>query len=162
FERMLTASMQDLVEEYFEDEAVRGGFIQAQDVGDPAAPGSVFCYAHIKCNLFTRPEDYGIVKGGMGGITAAMARAAGEQGAEIRAGAEVERLLIEAGRAIGVRLADGSEIRSRIVVSNADPKRPFLRLVGPEHLPGDFARQVGRLKTGAAYLKFHAALRALP
>src|SRR5438477_343774 len=76
FERMLTGSMQDLVEELFEDEAIRGAFIQAQDVGDPAAPGSVFCYAHIKCNVFSRPEDVGIVKGGMGGITTAMARAA--------------------------------------------------------------------------------------
>src|SRR5207248_167369 len=97
-------------EELFEDEAIRGAFIQAQDVGDPAAPGSVFCYAHIKCNLFSRLEDVGIVKGGMGGITTAMARAAQEFGAEIRTGVEVERILVEGGRAIGVRLADGTEI----------------------------------------------------
>jgi phytoene dehydrogenase-like protein len=162
FERLLTASMQDLVEEFFEDEAIRGAFIQAQDAGDPAAPGSALCYAYIKCNTFSKPENVGIVQGGMGAITQAMARAAREAGAEIRTGVEVERLLIESGRALGVRLADGTEIRARCVVSNADPKRTFLHLVGAEQLPAEFVRQVERLKTRAAYLKFHAVLRDLP
>jgi phytoene dehydrogenase-like protein len=162
FERLLTASMRDLVEEWFEDEAVRGALIQAQDAGDPAAPGSALCYAYIKCNVFSRPEDIGIVRGGMGGITQAMARAARAAGAEIRTGAVVECVLIEDGTARGARLTDGSEIRARVVVSNADPKRTFLRLVGAEHLPAAFVRQVERLKTDAAYLKFHAALSDLP
>jgi phytoene dehydrogenase-like protein len=162
FERMLTASMKDLVEDFFEDEAVQGAFIHAHDIGDPAAPGGVFCYAHIKCNLFSRPEDSGIPKGGMGNITQAMARSAQAAGAEIHTGVEVQRVLVESGQAVGVRLADGTEMRSRLVVSNADPKRTFLRLVGAEHWPADFVRQVERLKTSAAYFKFHAALRDLP
>jgi phytoene dehydrogenase-like protein len=162
FERLLTAGMQDLVEEFFEDEAVRGAFIQAQDAGDPAAPGSALCYAYIKCNAFSKPENVGIVRGGMGGITQAMARAAREAGAELRTGVAVERLLIESGRALGARLADGTEIRARVVLSNADPKRTFLRLVGTEHLPPEFVGRVERLKTRAAYLKFHAVLRDLP
>src|SRR5438132_7634529 len=73
---LVGASMEDVVTEFFEDEAVRGAFIQAHDAGDPSAPGSAWVYAYIKCNTFTPPENIGIVKGGMGAITAAMAAAA--------------------------------------------------------------------------------------
>lgn len=162
FDRLLTASMKDVVAEFFESEAVRGTFIQAQDVGDPAAPGSAWCYAYIKCNIFSRPENVGIVKGGMGGITQALAAAARTRGATLQTGVEVEHILVTDGKACGAALADGTEIRSRIVVSNADPKRTFLKLVGREHLDADFVQRVERLKTEAAYLKFHAALRGLP
>ena len=70
--------------------------------------------------------------------------------------------MIEDGKACGVVLEDGTEIRSRIVVSNADPKRTFLKLVPPEHLSPNFVKSTTRLKTNAAYLKFHAALNDLP
>ena len=72
-------------------------------------------------------------------------------------------MLVEAGDcARGVELSDGEVIASRVVLSNADPKRTYLRLVGAEHLDNAFRRQVERLKTRASYLKFHAALRELP
>src|ERR1700730_9674532 len=98
----------------------------------------------------------------MGGITKAVAAAARSYGATIQTGMVVERVLVEEGRVAGVRLIDGTEIRSQVVVSNADPKRTFLHLVGSEHLPADFFRKVERLKANAAYLKFHAALNRLP
>src|SRR5205807_5319386 len=77
---LVGASMEDVVTEFFEDEAVRGAFIQAHDAGGPAAPGSACVYAYIKCNTFTLPENIGIVKGGMVGISAAMAAAARASG----------------------------------------------------------------------------------
>ena len=161
-DRLLTASMKDIVTEFFESEAIRGAFIQAQDVGDPATPGSAWCYAYIKCNTFSKPENVGIVRGGMGGITQALAAAARVRGATLQTSVEVERIVVADGKACGVRLADGTEIRSRVVVSNADPKRTFLKLIDLEHLDADFVRRVERLKTSAAYLKFHAALSGLP
>jgi phytoene dehydrogenase-like protein len=161
-DRLLTASVEDLVTEFFEDEAIRGAFIHAHDVGDASASGSAWCLTYIKCNEFTPVENLGIVKGGMGGITQAMAAAARSFGATLRTGAAVSRILIEDGAAIGARLDDGTEIRARLVVSNADPKRTFLGLVGDEHLPPAFRQGVRRLKTNAAYLKFHAALDRLP
>jgi phytoene dehydrogenase-like protein len=159
---LLTTSMRDLVGEYFEDEAVQGAFVHAHDVGDPAAAGSALGVAYIKCNELTPHENIGIVKGGMGSITRAMAAAARSRGATLETGATVSRLLVENGAATGVRLADGGEVRARFVVSNADPKRTFLGLIDEEHLPADFLRRVRRLKTAAAYLKFHAALDRLP
>ena len=121
-ERLLQVSMKEVVCSFFESDPVRGTFVHAHDVGDPAAPGSAWCYAYIKCNLLGRHRDKGIVRGGMGGITRAMARAARARGAVLREGAEVERVLVEDGRAAGVALADGTEIRARVVVSNADPQ----------------------------------------
>jgi phytoene dehydrogenase-like protein len=98
----------------------------------------------------------------MGTITQAMAAAARSYGATIKTGAAISKILVEDGAAIGVRLADGTEIHARTVASNADPKRTFQQLVDQDCLPQEFRRSVGRLKTNTAYFKFHAALSRLP
>lgn len=162
FQRLLTISMKELLTELFESTQVRAAFTHAHDVGDLTAPGSAWCYAHIKTSVRNKPEDVGLVHGGMGGITQAMARSAQSAGVIVQTGAEVDHILIEDGEACGVALVDGSQVRSRMVISNADPKRTFLKLVHPEHIDADFTRQIGQLKTDAAYLKFHASLRELP
>ena len=161
-QRLLTVSMKDLVTEFFDDVAIRGAFIQAQDVGDPAAAGSAWCYTHIKYDVFSRPEDVGLVKGGMGGLAQALAASAQTLGVTLQCSAGVEQILIENGKAIGVRLTDGTEVSGEIVVSNADPKHTLLSLVGRDRLPGEFFGRAERLKTNTAYLKFHAALNRLP
>ena len=162
FERLLLASMRDVATEFFESEPVRAAFIHAHDVGDPAAPGSAWCYAYIKCSVFSPPENVGLVSGGMGGITQAIAASARARGATLQTGIEVRRIGVEAGKAVGVILADGTEIRSRIVVSNADPKRTFLKLVEAKHLDPKFYERIAKLRTEAAYFKFHAALDGIP
>jgi phytoene dehydrogenase-like protein len=161
-ETLLTRPMWDLVHEHFESDLVRAHTLNAQDIGDPRAPGSALVYAYIKVNLRSAPGTVGIVKGGMGAITQAMARAAVEAGVSIRTDAEVSRVDVRNGRASGVVLRDGSRVAADAVVSNADPKRTFLRLVPPDALPGPFREQVAALSTRAAYFKFHAALRELP
>ena len=71
----------------------------------------------------------------MGAITQAMARSGRAHGVEYRTSAPVERILMEGGRAVGVRIEDGEEFRARFLLANTDPKRTFLRFVGREHLP---------------------------
>jgi phytoene dehydrogenase-like protein len=161
-ERLLTGSVTDVLEEHFESPQVKAALTRAWDAGDPDAPGSLFSVAYLWIDLFQADEDFGIVRGGMGGITRAMARAVESLGATIRTNAGVDRVLVEDGAARGVVLADGEIVEGRIVVSNADPKRTFLRLLGKHELPRPFAGRVERLRTRAAYLKFHAALRELP
>jgi phytoene dehydrogenase-like protein len=161
-ERLLFGSVTDLLDEYFDSEAVKGYLASAWDAGDPDAPGSLLSAIYPAVSLFTPDEYAGIVVGGMGGITRAMRRAVEAEGVAVRTGATVDSILIADGRAIGVRLADGEEIRARIVLSNADIKRTFLGLVPRAALPGEFVRRVERLQTRAAYYKFHAALDALP
>jgi len=98
----------------------------------------------------------------MGGITQALAATARARGVCLKTGVLVERITVEAGRATGVVLEDGTQIRSRIVVSNADPKHTCLKLLDPELIDPAFRQRIKNLKTNAAYLKFHAALSDLP
>ncbi len=161
-ERLLTGNVLDLLDEHFESPQVKALFVMAWDAGDPGSPGSLLHRAYDWMSLFTPDRYVGMVRGGMGGITQAMARSAEATGVTIRTGAEVAHMLVADGRAAGVSLTTGEEIRSRLVVSNADPKRTFLRLVPRSSLDPAFVGQVERLRTRAAYLKFHAALRELP
>jgi phytoene dehydrogenase-like protein len=161
-ERLLVGNVMDLLDEFFESPYVKALFVRAWDAGDPTAPGSLLSTTYLWTDLFTAPEDYGVVRGGMGGITQALARSATSAGAKIKTSAEVDHVLVEEGRARGVVLIDGEEISARRVISNADPKRTFLRLLQPGHLDSDFRGRVERLRTDAAYLKFHAALDRLP
>lgn len=161
-ERLLTVSMKELVCEYFEDESIRGSFISTQDVGDLAATGSAWCYNFFMCSLFSHPEHMGVVKGGMGSITQALASSVESEGVTIITDAVVEHILIKENTAIGIHLNDGTEIRSEIVVSNADPKRTLLTLIDHKQLPDDYFQNAKQLKTNVSYLKFHAALNRLP
>ena len=69
---------------------------------------------------------------------------------------------MEGGRATGVELEDGSTVAARVVVSNADPRRTFLGLVGREHLSESFARAVEALDFRSPSLKINLALDRLP
>ena len=162
FEKLLTTCHSDIVDEFFESEHVKGAVIHSGDHGNPHAVGSAYPSPFLPGDIDTEIRVVGIVKGGMGSITAAMAEYAKSRGANIRTGCEVRLVIVEQGKAKGVELTSGEEIRSDMVVSNADPKRTFLKLVESQHLTDDFRSQVARLKTEIAYLKFHAALDALP
>ena len=148
FETLLTRPMWDLAHEYFESDLMRAHAMNAQDLGDPRAPGSALIYAYIRVNLRSAPGTVGIVKGGMGSITQAMARAAVEAGVTIRTGVEVARVDVRNGRAAGVVLADGSHVSADAVVSNADPKRTFLRLVRRPHCQRSSASRSRRSPPG--------------
>jgi phytoene dehydrogenase-like protein len=161
-ERLLFGSVTDLLDEFFESDEVKGALTGAWDAGDPDAPGSLLSGIYPSISQFTPDENAGIVVGGMGGITASMRRAVEAKGVTVRVNAPVEQILIEDGRAAGVRLENGEEIASTLVLSNADIKRTFLRMVPRDVLPADFVRGVERLQTKAAYFKFHAALDELP
>jgi phytoene dehydrogenase-like protein len=105
---------------------------------------------------------WGFVRGGMGALTEALRRSAEAAGAEVRTNAEVSHVLVRDGQATGVVLADGAEHRARVVISNADPRRTFLGLVGREHLPSEFANQVDGYRCEGSSFKINLALGELP
>ncbi|MFZ0737043.1 MAG: NAD(P)/FAD-dependent oxidoreductase [Candidatus Acidiferrales bacterium] len=105
---------------------------------------------------------YGHVIGGMGSITQALAAAAQKFGAEIRTSAPVAKFDSRNGRARGVILEDGTEIESRLVLSNADPKRTFLGLVDAGELPPEFRRAVEGIKMAGPCAKVNFALSEEP
>lgn len=156
-ERLQRASIAELAGEHFSDQRVGAALMLVCDIGDPFAPGSAWSEAWWHTN-----EPNGsvpsVVVGGMGAITEAMARAAVEQGVEIRTESEVAEIRVADGRAAGVRLVDGSELSAGLVVSNADPKRTFLKLLADDAVEPSFRERISALSTKAACLKFHAIL----
>jgi phytoene dehydrogenase-like protein len=98
----------------------------------------------------------------MGMVSNSIAAAAREHGAEIRTNAEVGRVLVQNGYAVGVALADGTEFRAKRVVSNADANVTFVRLMDPKDLPADFLAQVKRIDYSSATVKINVALSEPP
>ncbi|MDX6593582.1 MAG: hypothetical protein QOJ13_2778 [Gaiellales bacterium] len=161
-ERLLFGSVADLLDEYFESDQMKGWLAMAWDAGDVDAPGSLLSGSYTNLSDFLPSENYGLVSGGMGGITEAMARSCSARGVEIRTDATVEEILVEHNRATGVRLSTGETIFGDTVLVNADIKQTFLRLVDSRNLPEGFIDAVKRLKANTAYYKFHAVLDDLP
>ena len=152
-EQLLFGTVSGLLDAHFESPRIKGWLAGAWDAGDPDAPGSLLSSIYPTVSAFTEDENAGIVVGGMGGITQAMARACQSAGVEIHTESEVVGILIENDRATGIRLASGDTVMARTVVSNADPKRTFLGLAPPDVLPADFRAGIKRLTTKAAYFK---------
>jgi phytoene dehydrogenase-like protein len=105
---------------------------------------------------------YGHVIGGMGSITEAMAKAAEGFGAEIRTEAPVASIEVRDGRAAGVVLEDGTEIRAEVVLSNADPKRTFLGLLDKRDLPEEFLADVRAIRMEGPCAKVNMVLGEEP
>ena len=165
--RLFTMSAADFLDEWFEDERVKGALATQAIIGawcGPMTPGSAYVLMHHWIGEVDGHEGaWGWVKGGMGGISQAMARAAEAAGAEIRTSAEVDRVAINAsGRAVGVALVDGSLVRAQRIVSCAHPVTTYLSLVGEERLPGDVVRDVKRYRTRSGSVKLNVALSELP
>jgi phytoene dehydrogenase-like protein len=126
-------------------------------------PGSAIpFFLNVLGELDGRRYKWGVARGGMGAVSQALAASARAHGAEIRTAAPVERILVRGGRAEGVRLEGGEEIRARAVAANTDPKRTFLELVGREHLDPDFAAAIEHLRMGHASLRMNLALKGTP
>jgi phytoene dehydrogenase-like protein len=100
--------------------------------------------------------------GGMGAVANAFCTAAKAAGVQLRTGAKVKRVLVEADRAVGVELEGGETLRARQVVSNADPKTTFMDLLGVAHLDAGFVRKLKNVRQAGRAGKLHLALRELP
>lgn len=164
--RMMTQSVQDFLDRWFESDALKATLATDGVIGSnggPRTPGTAYVlFHHCMGQVGGRRGTWGFVRGGMGGITQALARSAEQHRAVLRTGAAAERILVREGRAAGVVLEDGHEIAARLVVSNADPKQTFLALVGRSHLPEDFVRAIDAIKMEGTSMKINLALEELP
>jgi phytoene dehydrogenase-like protein len=162
-DRLLHGRLTNLVDELFESDAVKAAAISHVMAGKGLDElGLLFAYAATKPNVLVDNNNQGIVVGGMGTISDAISRSAQSAGCKVRCNAEVKRIIVEDGLACGVELINEEVIRSRVVISNADPKRTFLGLVGRENIAPTVVTLVENLETNQATLKFHAAVCELP
>jgi phytoene dehydrogenase-like protein len=159
-------SCTDFLEQYFETEVVKAHKAGSSIIGTalgPSSPGSAYVLLHhymgeVDGNI----GAWGFARGGMGAIADALAEAFQAAGGEIRTAAGVAQVIVKGGKAVGVALEDGTELRGRRVVSNMDVKRTFLKAVDPKDLSEDFLRQVRNFKIRGSSGKLNIALDGLP
>jgi phytoene dehydrogenase-like protein len=101
------------------------------------------------------------MRGGMGGLTQSIAKAAMDLGVDIYTGHGVDEILVENGKAAGIRTG-GQEFRARVVASNADPNVTFNKLIPENKLPTEFLKNVRRINYDSASVKINLALSELP
>jgi phytoene dehydrogenase-like protein len=163
---ILTGAATPILDRWFESEQLKVTLATDAIIGamaSPSMPGTAYVlFHHVMGESDGIRGVWGYVRGGMGGISSAIASAALEKGAEIRTGSEVTRILVKKGEAVGVALKDGAEIRSRRVVSGADAQVTFLRLLGSGDLPPEFVEAVRGIDYSSASLKINISLSELP
>src|ERR1019366_9314204 len=155
----------DLVAEWFDTELLRGTIAAQGIFGTFLGPWSAGSTATLLLRCASDgnpagPSSY--IVGGIGALTAAMAAAATEAGAEIRTSCEVTSIKVKDGSATGVVLANGDEIDARTVVSNADPTRTLLGLVDPQYLNPSFLQKLQHYRMYGTVAKLNLALGGLP
>ena len=164
--RVMTGSVADLLDGWFESDAIKGAWASTGVVGvwaGPNTPGTAYNLLHHALGEIDGVGGaWGQVRGGMGGISQAIARSAESAGAVVRSGAPVESIDVRDGRVTGVTLAGGEELRAPLVVSGLHPKSTVLDLVGGSHFPDEVVEDMRRYRTRGGSVKINCVLSELP
>lgn len=161
FLRIAGINIYDTLKENFEHPMILGALSLDGVLGSflgPRSNNSVFCALH-------RMSGTGGINqaiGGMGAVSQAIANAAGNYGAEIRTSCKVSRILVADGQVKGVQLVTGEKIMAGTVVSNADPKTTFFKLLGARHIEAGLVRKIQNFRNTGNASKLHLALNKLP
>lgn len=165
--RLFASSSAELLDEHFESPQLKGTLAVSSIIGTwagPRTPGTGYVLVHHKLGDVGQGQQgqWGFPKGGMGGVTQAMASAVRAFGGTVVTEAPVARILVKGGRAVGVALENGDEYRARAVVTTTHPKHAFLQLVERAALPADFVTDLERWRTRSGTVKVNFALDRLP
>ena len=162
FLRLIGMNMHDEVTERFESPLLKGALSFDAVLGThlgPRSPNTIMTYLY---RLAGNHGQLGIPEGGMGSVSEELGHAARRSGVTIRTGMPVRRVIVENGRVAGVEAASGERFDSLTVVSNADPKRTILDLVGARHVETVFTRRVHHIRMRGNAAKLHFAIDGLP
>ncbi|MEM6834131.1 MAG: NAD(P)/FAD-dependent oxidoreductase [Pseudomonadota bacterium] len=164
--QLLIGAPSTMINRWFESEKIKAmvaASITPANYASLNQPGaSMAMLHHAVGGLDGKKGAWGLVKGGMGTITQAMAKSAQAKGTEIRTNAAVERILVENGKACGVSLEGGEELRATTIASNADPHRTFIKMLGEDYLDPGFAADIKAIRMESASLRMNLALSGLP
>lgn len=162
FLRLIGMNIHDEVTERFSSGLLKGAISFDAILGThlgPRSPNTILTYLYRLAGGHGR---LALPAGGMGSIGDELAHAARSNGATIRTGMPVARIVVDNGRVAGVETTSGDRFESYTVVSNADPKRTVMDLVGARHFETGFARRASLLRASGNAAKLHLALDALP
>jgi len=163
----LTGSLGEFLDNHYESEKIKTLFL-ANNVygkhGGPYQPGTALgLLFHLLSGGEKQQQGfYGHVLGGMGAITQALACSGKKLGVEIRTSAPVAQIDVHDGRTRGVVIEDGTQIRGRVILSNADPKRTFLQLIPAKELPVEFLHAIRSIKMDGPCAKVNMVLAEEP
>jgi len=164
--KLMTMSAVDFLSQWFESDVLKSPMSVSGIIGTflgVRSPGTAYVLLHHYMGEIDGAfRAWGFSKGGTGRLSLAIASAAASYGAEILTSASVARIAVKNGRATGVVMENGDEIRAKAVVSGLDPHRTFLKLVGEEHLDPEFTGQIRRYKMRGSSGKVNLALDRLP
>ena len=164
--RLLTGSAADFLDDYFESDIIKGYMASSAIIGTKVGPmsqgsGLVLLF-HSMGEHDSHFGAWAFHKGGNGGFTQVLSRAAQAFGAEILLDADVDRVITKNGRAVGVALTDGTEIKAKAVTSALDPRRTFTQLVDPRELPTELVDAINRYRFQGTSSKVNFALDGTP
>jgi len=164
--KIMTQSAADLLEEWFETDALLGTKSASGIIGTflgPRSPSTAYVLLHHYMGEIDGAfRAWGFAKGGTGGVAIAIANSAKAFGAEIRLNAKVEQVIVKNRRAIGVALDNGDELYAPAVLSSADPMVTFLKLLDPKYLPDDLIHALKKFRKRGSSGKVNIALSELP
>jgi phytoene dehydrogenase-like protein len=163
--RWIPMAVADLVAEWFETDVLQAAIAARGIFGTVQGPWSAGTGAVLLLNGAADPAPGGssvMVKGGPGALMRGMADAARKAGADIRPASPVSRILVNDGRAVGVALENGAELRGAAVVSSTDPRRTLLDLVSTDDLDPRFLAKIRNYRCRGAAAKINLALGGLP
>ncbi|MEX0976138.1 MAG: NAD(P)/FAD-dependent oxidoreductase [Woeseia sp.] len=162
FLRLIGMNIYDEVDERFESPLLRGAISLDAVLGThlgPRSPNTILTYLYRLCGNHGTLD---LPAGGMGSIGEALANCARNNGATIRTGMPVRRIIVDNGRAAGVQTESGETFDSWTVISNADPKATILTLTGSRHVETGFTRRIHNIRMRGNAAKLHLALDGLP
>lgn len=163
---ILTGAARPILDRWFESEQLKATLATDAVIGAyaaPSMPGTAYVlFHHVMGETNGKKGVWSYVKGGMGGLTQALAKAAKDLGVEIRTESEVTKILVKDGYVQGVVTKNGDEFHAKKVATNLDPHLTFEKLLEPQHLPADFLENIKRINYDSASLKINVALSELP
>ncbi|MDP5070476.1 MAG: NAD(P)/FAD-dependent oxidoreductase, partial [Congregibacter sp.] len=168
FLRVASLPMRDLVDEHFENDALKAALCWDGIIGSKLAPRSPNQGVLTLLNRMAGAHhgQHSVPDGGIGAFVGALRNAAEAAGVEIRTAAPVAGIVVQTNEdgqvCTGVTLADGKKVNAARVVSSADPKTTFLKLLGAPQLEIEFSNRIRRLRCDGFVAKLHLALSAVP
>lgn len=164
--QLMTMSSADFLDQWFETDVLKATMSASGIIGTflgIRSPGTAYVLLHHYMGEIDGAfRSWGFSRGGTGGISNAIASAARELGVEIRTKAPVAKIIVKNGRASGVALTNGEEIRANVISSSVDPHLTFEKFMEANELPGDFLESVRRYKYRGSSGKVNLALSGLP
>jgi phytoene dehydrogenase-like protein len=164
--QLMTMSAVDFLDQWFETDVLKATMAASGIIGTflgVRSPGTAYVLLHHYMGEIDGAfRSWGLSRGGTGAISESIAAAAREAGVEIRTEAAVSKIIVKDEAAVGVVLANGDYLTASVISSSVDPRTTFLKMVGTEHLPDDFAQDIARYKFRGSSGKVNLALDTLP